>query len=472
MLSIKPFQTTKQPQEIFEACFLDYKYQFWFDSNLENFPQRHFSFMCAGDVLKKENSIETVKNSSDKNSFERLQIFLENNSEESFKNDDIPFLEGFTVGYLGYDLKDEVEELDNFAKDDLNFPQMFFVRHFDGVVIDHVNNKYYLHLYYESDEELQKKKKQFFDNLEKNENRTVYSKDVYSEKDINYDAFSFSVPQKEYEENIKKIQEYIKNGDVYEVNLSYRISTEFSGNPFSTYLLLRNTNKASGSSYMKIDDKYILCSSPERFFKIENGEIQLRPIKGTRPRSNIKAQDDKYKKDLATSIKDRAENLMIVDLIRNDIGKICEFGSVFAKQLLEVESYSSVYQLVSTIVGKLKKNIKLKDILNAVFPGGSMTGAPKIASMNIIENLEPYKRGVYAGSLGVISNDLVYMDFNIVIRTILFKNLYENNFNAYINVGGAIVSDSNPTEEWEETITKAKRLLWSLGRKNIMNTFL
>jgi para-aminobenzoate synthetase component 1 len=260
-----------------------------------------------------------------------------------------------------------------------------------------------------------------------------------------------------YETAVRRAVEYIHAGDCFQVNLSQRLLTPLREHPLELYARLRERNPAPFSAYFDLGGFQILSASPERFLRVHaDGEVETRPIKGTRPRGRTPEDDAANIRDLATSAKDRAENVMIVDLLRNDIGKVCEFGSVRVPRVCEVETFRFVHHLVSEVRGKLKPGCTPLDLLLAAFPGGSITGAPKVRAMEIIAELEPTARGPYCGSLGWIGFDGA-MDTNILIRTFTAGRGW-----LQFPVGGGIVADSDPAREYEETLHKAAGLLRSL----------
>jgi len=229
--------------------------------------------------------------------------------------------------------------------------------------------------------------------------------------------------------------------------------------PFELYKQLRNINPAPLAAYLDFGDAQIVSASPERFLKVDakNRYIETRPIKGTRPRGRAPAEDERLRQELLDSAKDRAEHIMIVDLERNDLGRVCEYGSVRPAEFISLEEYPTVFHLVSTVSGRLKGDADSADCLMSCFPGGSITGAPKIRSMEIIDELEPTKRSIYTGAIGYIGFN-GNMDTNIVIRTFLIKNN-----KAYFQVGGGIVADSEPEAEYQETLDKARALMQAIG---------
>jgi len=265
-------------------------------------------------------------------------------------------------------------------------------------------------------------------------------------------AIHSNFTHEDYLRAVARAKEYIAAGDIYEVNLSQRLSAPLAAAPLDLYRRLADDNPAPFAAYLETPDAAIVSCSPERFLQIRGREVETRPMKGTRPRGATPEEDARLANELVNSIKDRAENVMIVDLERNDIGRVCEFGSVHVPELFVLESYATVYQLVSTVRGRLRPDATSLDCLRCSFPGGSITGAPKVRSMEIIEELEPTRRGVYTGAIGYLcfSGD---MDVNIVIRTLIIKNGV-----AHFQVGGAIVADSDPEAEYQETIDKARAL--------------
>lgn len=261
-----------------------------------------------------------------------------------------------------------------------------------------------------------------------------------------------------YRSAFDAVQKYLHEGDCYQVNLAQRYSANATGDAYPAYLELRKITPAPWSAFLDWPQAQILCASPERFLRVRQGMVQTRPIKGTRPRGADAAEDARLADDLSRHPKDRAENLMIVDLLRNDLGKDCEPGSIRTAKLFEVETYASVHHLVSTIEGRLQDGKRALDLLRDCFPGGSITGAPKQRAMEIIEQLEPNRRGVYCGAIGYVGFDGA-MDTNIAIRTLVYS---AGEIRCW--AGGGIVADSICEAEYQETMDKANALLALLGR--------
>ncbi|WP_242476726.1 aminodeoxychorismate synthase component I [Halochromatium glycolicum] len=260
-----------------------------------------------------------------------------------------------------------------------------------------------------------------------------------------------------YAAAFRRVQDYIQAGDCYQVNLAQRFAAPANGDPWPAYCCLRQLNPAPFSAYLKTPFGEVLSSSPERFLALRGGRVETRPIKGTRPRSSDAAEDAALRRALAESPKDRAENLMIVDLLRNDLGRVCQPGSIQVPALFATETYASVHHLVSTVCGELRAGEDAASLLRACFPGGSITGAPKIRAMEIIEELEPHRRGIYCGAIGYLGFDGA-MDTNIAIRTIV-----NSGGQARFWSGGGLVHDSVLDEEYRETFDKAARLMQLLA---------
>lgn len=358
----------------------------------------------------------------------------------------LPF-QGGAIGYFSYDLARRLERLPERATDAENIPEMVLGIYEWAVVVDHMERRSWLVGQADSP------------GLEQ---RWPHLVESFSRiQTLGWQTGGFSVlgevasnmDRARYGRAFDRIQHYIREGDCYQVNLTQRFSAYCAGNPWAAYQLLRHYNPAPFSAYLHYPQVRIMSSSPERFLKVEDSLVETKPIKGTRPRSADPQQDAANAEELAASLKDRAENLMIVDLLRNDIGKCCAPGSVHVPKLFEVESYATVHHLVSTVRGRLAEGQGAVDLLRGCFPGGSITGAPKIRSMEIIEELEPHRRGVYCGSIGYIGFD-GNMDTNIAIRT-----LAHSDGTIRFWAGGGIVVDSDPDLEYQECYHKAAALL-------------
>jgi para-aminobenzoate synthetase component 1 len=257
---------------------------------------------------------------------------------------------------------------------------------------------------------------------------------------------------------VRAILREIAAGNVYQANLTRRIERRCTVDPWSVYRALRRENPAPFACFVSLPEAAVVGSSPERFLRVEpDRRVESRPIKGTCARGRDAAEDALRRARLLASAKDRAENLMIVDLVRNDLGRACETGSIEVPELMAVEAYASVFQMVSTVTGRLRTDRDVFDLLRAAFPPGSMTGAPKIAAMELLARLEPVRRGFYSGAIGWL-DARGGADLSVVIRTLVVQGQ-----RAFAQTGGGIVADSEPTAEWEETELKAARLLHAAG---------
>ena len=263
--------------------------------------------------------------------------------------------------------------------------------------------------------------------------------------------------REEYERAIARIQTHIAAGDIYQANLSQRFEAPVAGNPADLYLRLREANPAPFGAFLRYPDFTLVSASPERFLELRNGRVETLPIKGTRPRGLNPPEDQRLAEELTASRKDRAEHLMIVDLERNDLGRVCQIGSVKVPDLFRLEAHPTVWHLVSTVEGRLREGLDAVDLLRASFPGGSITGAPKLRSMEILEGIEPTRRGPYTGSIGYWGLD-GSLDLSIVIRTAIVKD-----DRAYVQVGGGIVADSDAAAEYQETLDKAAALMRAIA---------
>jgi para-aminobenzoate synthetase component I len=261
----------------------------------------------------------------------------------------------------------------------------------------------------------------------------------------------------DYINAVSRAQSHILAGDIYQICLSHRLEAAWQGHPWPLYQRLRASSPVPYGAYLALDGITIMSASPERFLRLDGRQVETRPIKGTRPRGDTAERDRALAGELLASAKDQAENLMIVDLLRNDLGKVCRPGSIQVPTLAGLEGYASVWHLVSTVTGELCPQTDAADLLRACFPGGSVTGCPKIRAMEIIEELEPVRRGVYCGAIGYLSFD-GGMDTSIVIRTLLYRN-----GQLQLQVGGAITSDSDPEAEYAETLAKGAAVLRGIG---------
>jgi para-aminobenzoate synthetase component I len=382
---------------------------------------------------------------SSQDPFNLVKQELAANSHDGFPG--LPF-NGGAIGYFSYDLARRLEKLPSIADDAEHIPEMVVGIYNWAIVVDHHQHKSFL-IGNACNEDHWRSLISLFSTLPIKAQTRHFG--VTSEVKSNLDKAS-------YTHAFDKIKHYLKEGDCYQVNLSQRFVADCEGDPWVAYQLLRKMNAAPFSAYLNFPEAQILSSSPERFLQLVNGRVETKPIKGTRPRKAYPASDWQQIDLLRNSPKDRAENLMIVDLLRNDLGKTCNLGSVKVPDLFAVESYATVHHLVSTITGVLAEGQHALDLLKSCFPGGSITGAPKIRAMEVIEELELNRRGVYCGAIGYMGFD-GNMDSNIAIRTLVHSN---NTIRFW--AGGGIVNDSDLEEEYQECFDKAAALLRLLNK--------
>ncbi len=354
--------------------------------------------------------------------------------------EDIPF-NGGAMGYFSYDLARRLETLPVISANKENYAEMAIGIYSWAVIVDHQQKKSWLVT--DQQASAQDLIKQFSSIATQPCNSTF---SILEKPKSNMDKLT-------YQKAFEKIKTYLLEGDAYQVNLAQRFCSACVGNPWQAYKALRKINSAPFSAYLNFPQVQVLSSSPERFLKVAAGEVETKPIKGTRARRDEPAADQQQISALFQSKKDRAENLMIVDLLRNDISKNCQEGTVKVPKLFEVQSFSTVHHLVSTVKGVLAEGQHALDLLRNCFPGGSITGAPKIRAMEIIEELEPHHRGIYCGSIGYIGFD-GNMDTSITIRTLVHA---ENTIRFW--AGGGIVNDSVMEDEYQESFDKAAALL-------------
>jgi len=373
------------------------------------------------------------------NPFTLLQSYL-----PTIKNTDpdLPFIGG-ALGYFSYDLGWRLEKLPRSTINDTQHPTMLIGIYDWAIIFDHLKQKCTL-VSHQNDPNIEK----IIESVLTRTTQKIIPPDPFK---LNSE-FSSNTPFDKYEKAFQKLKYYIVEGDCYEANLTQRFTATYEGDPFSAYLLLRQENPSPFAAYLNYPDHKVLSCSPERFLKLDNNVVEAKPIKGTRPRHADPKIDKKMANELLRSEKDRAENLMIVDLLRNDLSRTCQPGTVKVPSLFELESFPAVHHLVSTVTGVLADDKTAIDLLKNAFPGGSITGAPKIRTMEIIEELESHRRGIYCGSIGYISYDQ-NMDTNIIIRTLLV----ENN-TLFCGAGGAIVADSEVHAEYQECHDKVGRI--------------
>ncbi len=371
-----------------------------------------------------------------------------------------PFIGG-AVGCLSYDACHFFERLPTQAVDDLQLPESYFVFVDSLIVFDHQQKQLWLISSGAHKDDPVQAKQYAVDWVKQTaELLCVPLPEIDSSKPssavIRPGSVKSNFTQPEFEEMVRRAKEYVKAGDVFQVNLSQRLHSPVNGNYWELYKLLRRVNPSPFASYFKGDNFTIVSCSPERLVRLHDRQVDTRPIAGTRPRGRDGREDEALSAELLLNEKERAEHIMLVDLERNDLGRVCEYGSVRVNELMGLEDYSHVFHIVSNVRGRLLDGKDCFDVLKACFPGGTITGTPKIRSMEIIDSLEPTRRGPYTGSLGYFSF-CGGMDFNIIIRTFVIKDDV-----AYVQVGAGIVADSDPEREYRETLHKAEALIQTL----------
>ncbi|UTW13539.1 aminodeoxychorismate synthase component I [Marinobacterium rhizophilum] len=424
----------------------------WLDSGRPLSPYGRFDILAAApDFLVRYNrgTLERVRDGVSQalpgSPFDALRHLLaEYPAPES--QDDLPFCGGL-IGHLGYDLGRALEALPALAGDDIAFPEMRMGFYSWAIVVDHQRECAELIAHPSC------KPRQLDTVLQRLRNTTGPT----SAREFKLRAhFNNDLAPETYNRALARIDAYIKAGDCYQVNFTQRFSSHFDGDPWQAYQMLRRAAPTPYSAYLESEDGAVLSLSPEQFLCTDQHQVTTKPIKGTRARGNDRDTDAQLKQELRESTKDRAENLMIVDLMRNDLGKVCALGTVKVPRLFAVESYANVHHLVTTVTGTLADQQQPLDLLEHCFPGGSITGAPKIRAMEIIDELEPQRRNIYCGSIGYISL-CGRMDTSITIRTLLCEQ-----DRIYCWAGGGIVADSVTEQEYAETYSKVNNLLKTL----------
>lgn len=398
-----------------------------------------YSILCAGPLL------QIIDDQPAAQVQQHLRAALQQLGPARWPGDlRLPFGAGL-VGYLAYDYGRQLESLPCLARHDIALPDLSFGLYDWSVVSDHQLQRCWLvcHPQVPSARE-QALLRQLDSNAAP---RQAFSL---------CEPFAAEQGKAQYAEAFARVQDYIHAGDCYQINLAQRFSSRYQGDPLSAYCALRERSPTPFSAYLEMAGGTLLSLSPERFIEVQNGRVETRPIKGTRPRGSTPQLDQALAEELQRCEKDRAENLMIVDLLRNDLGRSCEPGSIRVPELFSLESYPNVHHLVSSITGRLRSDSDTIDLLMRAFPGGSITGAPKIRAMQIIEELEPVRRSLYCGSVGYLGCE-GQMDFNIAIRSLV---CHEGSI--YCWGGGGVVADSELDAEYQETLTKVGNLLDAL----------
>jgi len=398
----------------------DFNEVVWLDSNLHTQAYSEYDAILAVDGF-------TVLKTDAQNAFEDLKTYQSTTKDWLF-------------GYLSYDLKNDTELLTSNNFDGLNFPDLYFFQPKKlWLLKDNILEAHYLAMV---DDEIDE------------DFNTINTLQLFEEVSSNTLKIKLRTSKDDYFKKLNNILEHIHRGDIYEANFCQEFYTSGHITPLATYKRLNAISKPPFASFVRLFNNYALCASPERYLKKSKTTVVSQPIKGTSKRSKDKNKDNALKKALENDPKERSENIMIVDLVRNDLSKTASKGSVTVQELCKVYTFEQVHQLISTVTSQVSDSLYPIDVLQSTFPMGSMTGAPKVSAMKIIEEYEDAKRGLYSGAIGYITPNGDF-DFNVVIRSILY-----NAEKAYISysVGGAITANSIPEKEYEECLIKAKAM--------------
>lgn len=408
---------------------------------------------------------------SSANPLARLKSLVDAYRQTPLKS--LPPFQGGAVGLLSYDFVRYLEKLPKAARDDLQIPDAHFLMIDKLIAFDHLDKKAWIVVcpaardtelgygdvdvdwaekYDEAEEEIRK--------ISVKVSKCQSSKEKTSAPPrFRVSELNHEMSKEQYMDIVKRAKEYIAAGDIFQINLSIRVSADIKNiKPWSLYKILHSINPSPFAGYIDFGDYQIASSSPERLLKISDGVIETRPIAGTRPRGKDRNENEKMRKELLLNEKERAEHIMLIDLERNDIGRVSDYGSVHVNELMITEDYSHVIHIVSNVKGNLASGKTCFDAIKAAFPGGTITGVPKVRCMEIIDELEPVSRGPYTGSFGYIGFS-GSMDLNIVIRTFVIKDGF-----AYVQAGAGIVADSDPEKEYYESLKKAEALIMTLER--------
>jgi para-aminobenzoate synthetase component 1 len=446
-----PYQASS---ETLFAALRDLPDAVWLDSGAPYSIQGRFDIIsaCPDGIVETRGAISTIvdqhgSRTSEQDPFLLAEQLLEPLVDKTLSID-YPFVGGL-IGYFSYDLGRRTIDIPATAKQITQLPDMRIGRFLWALVVDHQEQRSELVFHPQCTDQLRELISFRLRALTSTENT-----DKFTLKQ----KFAATLSEPEYKEAIRAVKRYIVSGDCYQTNFTQHFSAQFSGDLWPAYLALRQAVGSPYSAFWQWRDQALLCVSPERFISIKDRQAETKPIKGTIKRGSDPEQDLQRAEQLMASAKDRAENLMIVDLLRNDLSRNSEPGSIRVPKLFELESFANVHHLVSTVTGVLAENSTPLDMLRDSFPGGSITGAPKKRAMEIIEQLEPVRRSVYCGSIGYISANQ-NMDSNIAIRTLI-----ADGDTLHCWGGGGIVADSEESQEYQESIDKIKALLEALER--------
>ncbi|MGC9080719.1 anthranilate synthase component I family protein [Sulfurihydrogenibium sp.] len=377
-----------------------------------------------------------------------------------FKDENLPPFWGGYVGYVGYDVIKFYEPVEDKNPDTLNLPDVYFFLSDEVIAFDNLTNKIKIIVSAIIQDDKSDLKEIYENTLKKInviEEKLTEEKHIkrlsLKQKEVRLENWQSNFTKEDFEKAVIKAKDYITEGDIIQVVLSQRFSKKFKGDPLDIYRAIRVINPSPYLFYLDFNDIKIVGSSPEILVSVMDRKILTKPIAGTRPRGKTEEEDRLLREDLLNDEKEKAEHLMLVDLARNDVGKVAVRGSVKVDRFMYIENYSHVMHIVSDVSGTLREDLHPLDVLKSVFPVGTVSGAPKVRAMQIIEELEPDKRGIYAGAVGYVSFD-GNLDTAIAIRTAVIVN-----DTVYVQAGAGIVADSVPEKEWLETVNKAKAIM-------------
>ncbi|HOW58662.1 MAG TPA: anthranilate synthase component I family protein [Candidatus Omnitrophota bacterium] len=458
MPHIETYRSPQTPWEVFQKVYSKTKVCFFLDSPRYAPPDQVYSYMGMDPVLEISLVKDVLSLKGEVNEkypgaqiFPVLRKIFEKHRISSEKVP--PFFSGGLAGYFSYEFAPFCDKIRFRQKTASGTPQLYLGLFKKVIVYDHKKMVYYL-VANARESEAQgrdvQKLKEYFQEPAVEKKRHFQLKQLMAE-----------MSQKEVEQMVRTAKEYIAAGDIYQTNLSQRFSFGFSGSSLELYGKLRTINPSPFCNFFKAGDLEIISSSPERLIRKRGDLCETRPIAGTCPVLGPRNRFREWRKKLIQNEKEKAEHLMLVDLERNDLGRVCDYRSVQVKEFMVLEKYSHVVHIVSKIIGKLRKGKDVFDLIKAMFPGGTITGCPKIRCMEIIDELEPVSRGIYTGSLGYL-DFYGNMDLNIVIRTIILKKR-----KGFLQVGAGIVYDSDPKKEYEETLHKAEALVKALSEASV-----
>ncbi|MCB9978963.1 MAG: aminodeoxychorismate synthase component I [Rhodospirillales bacterium] len=438
------------------AAVHDRPYSLFFDSADKEHPNARFSFVVYHpiEIIESKDGKVSVANRDQSLSFRADPFTVLSDRIAAWgtgaqSRDDLPPFQGGAAGLFGYDLVRGLEKLPEIAIGDPNMPDMAVGIYDQTLAFDHATGGAWLIVQTAQETTAHARLVQL--------DRLLEASRGLPEMAVGESQWTANMTRNDYENRVTRVMTHIRAGDIFQANLSQRFDAQLPNDfdSFAHYLSLRNVNPAPFGSYMNFGAIRLASASPERFLSLRENRVETRPIKGTRPRHDDPHVDTLFRNELENSAKDRAENVMIVDLLRNDLSRVCTDPSVHTSDICRIESFAQVHHFVSTVTGTLRTDQGPVDLLRACFPGGSITGAPKIKAMEIIESLEPTRRGPYCGATGYIGFDGV-MDSAIAIRTLVYSGNQVS-----FQTGGGITLDSVPSEEYEETLAKAEGIFRS-----------